>query len=1201
MLDLEDLTVDQLNSLKEGKQFDLEDLNVDQLNKLKQLQYQQQQKKDPFGFGGTGQSQLDFTNPFGKDDTIDLTSGVRNYDFRSNFAEQDNEAERVEYLKRKVGTEGFGKTADGTYYLNNIGLKKIGEDPLPEGKRGRAIDADLGFFGNLNPMNPDFLYDLAELKSSIGLPVLGAIAASVATGGMATIPAMAVVGLGGGVGKALDEFVFNGEDTQLSNPYQDIAYETALSAGGEGIGRALRGIFRYLLAPGQRTTAENLFTKFSDAKKDLVAQGYEPSLLSYRRFDPKLPIAQGLAQEAQDRGALPSILQATDRPILGRFQGMFDTIFGNPREYYNQRFMNNEMTKLILKSRGVDVAKEASSELAQLTKAGPRTTFGTPSKALDAYSAKLQQLAKKTFGEEQYNKLFKNEFINPEFLFKTYREGGENAFTVFKDTVEQASIGTRQAQKEIDRLLGDLLQEQLPKTSPKITSNEVLKNAQQAYVNYQKEGSVLYSRVDKAFGDKGIVDATPIKQMFFQEAAKKNIFMEDKAVQQVMRYLQERKPMLTYTQANTLRQYLDDIAFSDNPTTMGIPKAILARASNMLGGAIQGSPFARAKYVTELGKQKVISEWLKSNPRLLTESLDANVQKQILDVLRKGSVSFEDFASKRFTDLNRAQQNEIYSIVANNIDQYGDLFTNNKLYDQVLKEAVNDKKTLQEALRLKSIADDFVETNKNKFDKGLANNLIKQTTQRGAIDPAELTRITLRNKPDDLARVLKQIKFGTGKSFEKSINKMGQPLSKEELKVLTNPKRILKPEAERLGVTPAQELRRKALEPLEVEKTKLFLANNVMAELLRVSRNNATGGIQAKQFLDKVLQFAKPTGAKTPSTLELVMGKKETARLVGLAKELARNADTIDESVYNRIFTGKLANKDITNTGDLLKVFNDEVAKVKKYSEFETFLGDLTKPGMEGRQAINYLFSQNNIKKFTRVEQFLKETGQEQQLEQIRRSGVSKLLEEVIDSTSSVSDGVLLNGQKMLNKIVDLGGKDSLETFFGKELGKELFDFANQATFLGQKSSLSGGLVAASIALNPLRRAPLLIQLNVMSRLMGSRAFMNLLNRGIRAGNARDIAEISRIVGIQTQMLMKDVEDSNAFSVDNLSPFIQPQTTAPTTQPTQPAQPAPTPAPTAPQEVPQISMFAEQSIPDKIATLFPQDTLSQAIAKRSQG
>ena len=103
MLDLEDLTVDQLNSIKEGKELDLEDLNIDQLNKIKQLQYQQQQKQDPFGFGPPGSSQLDITNPFGKDDTIDLTSGVRNYDFRSNFAEQDNEEERVEYLRRKVG------------------------------------------------------------------------------------------------------------------------------------------------------------------------------------------------------------------------------------------------------------------------------------------------------------------------------------------------------------------------------------------------------------------------------------------------------------------------------------------------------------------------------------------------------------------------------------------------------------------------------------------------------------------------------------------------------------------------------------------------------------------------------------------------------------------------------------------------------------------------------------------------------------------------------------------------------------------------------------------------------------------------------------------------------------------------------------------------------------------------------------------
>jgi hypothetical protein len=109
---------------------------------------------------------------------------------------------------------------------------------------------------------------------------------------MGAIPAMAITGLGGGVGKALDEFVFNGEDMELSNTTKDIAYEALLSAGGEGLGRGLRGIYRYLFAPGQRTTATNLFSTFDDANRALEQQGFEKSLLSYRKFDPKLKIAQ---------------------------------------------------------------------------------------------------------------------------------------------------------------------------------------------------------------------------------------------------------------------------------------------------------------------------------------------------------------------------------------------------------------------------------------------------------------------------------------------------------------------------------------------------------------------------------------------------------------------------------------------------------------------------------------------------------------------------------------------------------------------------------------------------------------------------------------------------------------------------------------------------------------------------------------------
>ena len=127
--------------------------------------------------------------------------------------------------------------------------------------------------------------------------------------------------------------------------------------------------------------------------------------------------------------------------------------------------------------------------------------------------------------------------------------------------------------------------------------------------------------------------------------------------------------------------------------------------------------------------------------------------------------------------------------------------------------------------------------------------------------------------------------------------------------------------------------------------------------------------------------------------------------------------------------------------------------------------------------------------------------------------------------------------------------------------------------------------------------------MNVLSRLMGSRSFMNLLNRGVRNGNARDIAEIARIVGIQTSMLMDDVEDPEYFNYDLRSSMGDVEQAIPQMSQTQPAQTpaAPASVPTTPAEgPPQISMMANQSISDKIEDLFAEDDLSKAIARRQQ-
>ena len=1199
MLDLQDLNVEQLQKLKDGKQLDLEDLNIDQLNILKQKGYaddkNMSQDGDVFKF-----SQGNITNPFGANDDIDNMSGVKNFDFRSNFAEQDNEEERVAFLQKKVGSEGFGKDNRGRYYLTDIGLAKIGEDPLLEGKRGRLIDADLGFFKNLNPTNPDFMYDLAELKSSAGLPLLGAIGASVLTGGMGTVPAVLYTALGGGIGKALDEFVFNGEDMELSNTTKDIAYEALLSASGEGLGRGLRGIYRYLFAPGQRTTATNLFSTFDDANRALEQQGFEKSLLSYRKFDPKLKIAQELGQETQNLGALPSLLQATGRPILGRFQGMFDTIFGNPRDYFNQRFMNNEMTKMILKSKGVDVAADSEYQalLNNLIKSGPRTFMGRPSKQLEAYSAKLQQLARTSF-KDQYDTVFKNNFVNPEFLFKVYREGGENAFQTLRDSISGSQAASKEAERNINKLLSGLFEEQVPKTQQKVLSNEVIKNAQQAYVNFQRESSVLYSRVDQMFGNRAIIDASPIKNMFLQQIKDGNVLMDTPAVKKVMSYLQGNKPLLTYTQANTLKQLMDELGYVPNPVEAGFDQFTLQRGSQFLNEAIGAAPESAAKVTLNQAKNKTISDWLATSPEVMNPNVPLRVQNKIREIITKGS----DGVPKTYKDLSTNQKNELFDIVKENIEYFDNAFLSEG-FKKGMRQAVQDKKTIQEALRLRQIAFDFTKNNASKFQAGTAKALLKQVRATGAIDPSQLRKIVLRNNPDDLNRILKEVKFGQGKPFSKAIQEMGKPLTKAEQKKLATAKELLPAEAERVGLRPGEKIARKVLSEDEVSKTKLFMTKTLVQDILNGSRNSITNNIDASKFARTIKKYGAPTGSKTPSTLELVAGKQEAARLMGLADELSNATGTIDDTLMNNLMNSKYLNREISNVDDVVNSIKNELDTIKEYNDLGGFIGDLTKPGMEGIRAIDTIFAPNNIGQFKKVANVLNQTPRgRESLQTIRVAGMNKLLQKMVDDTSSIVDGVLLNGQKLKNEMSRLGGKESMEIFFGKDLGKEIMDFADQATFLTQKKTLSGGLVAASIALNPLAKAPVLIQMNILSRLMGSRSFMNLLNRGVRNGNARDIAEIARIVGIQTSMLMDDVEDPEYFNYDLRSSIGDVEQAIPQMSQTQPAQTpaAPVSAPTTPAgDTPQISMMANQSISDKIEDLFPEDDLSKAIARRQQ-
>ena len=75
-------------------------------------------------------------------------------------------------------------------------------------------------------------------------------------------------------------------------------------------------------------------------------------------------------------------------------------------------------------------------------------------------------------------------------------------------------------------------------------------------------------------------------------------------------------------------------------------------------------------------------------------------------------------------------------------------------------------------------------------------------------------------------------------------------------------------------------------------------------------------------------------------------------------------------------------------------------------------------------------------------------------------------------------------------------GKETLHAMFGKDLTKNLYNFADEVTVLTSKNQ-SGGLVAANVALSPIRKGkaaiPPLALMKIFSYLMNRPGFVEYL------------------------------------------------------------------------------------------------------------
>ena len=333
---------------------------------------------------------------------FDYTSGVGSTEndgvkfSRFTLSRLDTNTEKEDYLNLTVGYDGWTTVKFGRYALTQKGLDLLGEPALLPNEKGRVIDEYQGYTKyDWVDASPHIIQAVPPVAASVLLNPYGTVIGLIGTG---------VVGAGSYLGDELIEYA-QGWSNQSAESIAYMAGQYALyNSLGEGVARALRPFGRLISDPqGFKFRANAPYTRdavlkaYPNLENDIRAMygttadgtplpeveiqkllnktikhlkyktpvtgdtsipgasdafNQNTRVLSYIPDDRRKIIADILEGNGTYSG-VPSISVASQRPLLGRLQGLFDNMFGYPRDEVNRRYLNHTMLLLQGKAAGI--------------------------------------------------------------------------------------------------------------------------------------------------------------------------------------------------------------------------------------------------------------------------------------------------------------------------------------------------------------------------------------------------------------------------------------------------------------------------------------------------------------------------------------------------------------------------------------------------------------------------------------------------------------------------------------------------------------------------------------------------------------------------------------------------------------------------------------------------------------------------------
>jgi len=557
-----------------------------------------------------------------KEPGVDYATGVDSVGgfSRFQFGRMDTKEEKESYLDSVVGKDGYRSDALGRLLLTQKGRTKLG---LGKGKDIAIDEEGLSFS------------DVKDFAGSSGIPVAAAIGTGIVTSGLGFIPAILAVAAAGYGGKRIDEAIETAEGFQRQTPEEierDARFEAAFAAGGEGIGRAISGLFGKLLkGPGGKEADE----------------------------------LRANARELLKKGFRPTIAGATNesfRPILNRLQAVYEGVFPNKVAAENN-------LRLILK------------DMKDLNLADTKTLQGLKSvvsKDLSKYyrnnATKLSDATKEinTEIDTQLNKIFSNFDTGKVDLFETNKlvnaqraNFSELMDDLYKSVDDTLSKGTALEEGPAQRFvsvkgIAETVDDILSRTIVNINPNNRLIQSIRQYQNRQptpgfmsfREAQILRKQINEATSNPELLDKLALEELVLIKKSVNSAF-EDAAYRlKISADPRASEAFSVYTRTNNL--YGKGMKMFDNVATRGIIKAA------------QNGFFNKQYVVKELidkNRPELIDQLLKSIRGITKEDLDPDMQGLIKVIDQKDAEAIlKQYESLRtFGNMNLKQAKENYA------------------------------------------------------------------------------------------------------------------------------------------------------------------------------------------------------------------------------------------------------------------------------------------------------------------------------------------------------------------------------------------------------------------------------------------------------------------------------------------------------------------------------------------------------------